>query len=153
SKDANLENDEIGNDPDLPTNYNVDRIEEVSVPGPINPNEAVGILNAPDAPPMTIPPPPGFGGNTGQGGGVDDPSKSGAGGMYGFAGGVGGPKLQAGGFGGRSGSTREKMIREGGGNSRSEAAVASCLKWIVRHQALDGHWGMHDFHVHGKCNC
>src|SRR6516162_9621950 len=27
AKDANLENDDIGNDPDLPTNYNVDRIE------------------------------------------------------------------------------------------------------------------------------
>src|SRR5262245_49624477 len=115
TKDANLENDDIGNDPDLPTNYNVDRIEEVSVPGPINPNEAVGVLNAPDGPPMTLPPPPGFGGNTGQGGGVDS-DKMGAGGLYGFAGGMGGPKLQAGGFGGRSGSTRGKMIRQGGGN-------------------------------------
>src|SRR6516225_10082023 len=91
AKDANLENDDIGNDPDLPTNYNVDRIEEVSVPGPINPNEAVGILNAPDGPPMTLPPPPGFGDNRGQGGGVDA-NKPGQGGMFGFAGGMGGPK-------------------------------------------------------------
>jgi len=151
SRDANLENDEIGNDPDLPTNYNVDRIEEVSVPGPINPNEAVGILNAPDGPPMTVPPPPGFGG-VGQGGGVDS-DRTGVGSLTGFAGGMGGPKLQPGGFGGRSGSTREKMLREGGGNSRSEAAVAAGIKWLVRHQALDGHWGMHDFHAHGKCNC
>src|SRR5271154_1209409 len=80
-KDKNLENDEIGNDPDLPTNYNVDRIEEVSVPGPVNPNEAVGILNAPDGPPMTIPPPPGFG-DKGQGGGVDS-DKAGHGAMIG----------------------------------------------------------------------
>ena len=152
SRDVNLENDEIGNDPDLPTNYNVDRIEEVSVPGPINPNEAVGILNAPDGPPMTIPPPPGFGGNQGQGGGIDS-AKAGTGGMTGFAGGMGGPKLVPGGFGGRSGATREKMLREGGGNSRSEATVAAGLKWLARHQALDGHWGVHDFHVHGKCNC
>src|SRR6516165_9296093 len=92
AKDANLENDDIGNDPDLPTNYNVDRIEEVSVPGPINPNEAVGMLNAPDGPPMTLPPPPGFGDNRGQGGGVDA-NKPGQGGMFGFAGGMGGPKL------------------------------------------------------------
>src|SRR5262249_60035201 len=111
----------------------------------------VDTRNAPDGPPMTLPPPPGFGGNTGQGGGVDS-DKMGAGGLYGFAGGMGGPKLIPGGFGGRSGSTREKMIREGGGNSRSEAAVASGLKWLVRPQALGGHWGTHDFHVHGKCN-
>jgi hypothetical protein len=152
AKDVNLENDDVGNDPDLPTNYNVDRIEEVSVPGPINPNEAVGMLNAPDGPPMTLPPPPGFGDNRGQGGGVDA-NKPGQGGLFGFAGGMGGPKLVPGGFGGRSGATREKMLREGGGNTRSEAAVAAGLKWLARHQALDGHWGMHDFHVHGKCNC
>jgi len=38
--DANLENEEIGNDPDLPTNYNIDRIESVTIPGlalPISP--------------------------------------------------------------------------------------------------------------------
>ncbi|MBY0525538.1 MAG: terpene cyclase/mutase family protein [Gemmataceae bacterium] len=151
-RDKNLTNDEIGNDPDLPTNYNVDRIEEVSVPGPVT-NDAVGILNAPDGPPQTIPPPPGFGGSAGQGGGIDDPSRIGAGNLYGTAGGMGGPKLVPGGFGGRSGATREKMLREGGGNTRSEAAVAAGLKWLTRHQAADGHWGFNDFNVHGKCNC
>jgi hypothetical protein len=153
AKDANLENEEIGNDPDLPTNYNVDRIEEVSVPGPINANEAVGILNAPDQlPPQTLPPPPGFGDTRGQGGG-NESDKPGQGGVFGFAGGMGGPKLQPGSFHGRSGATREKMLREGGGNTRSEAAVAAGIKWLARHQALDGHWGMHDFAMHGKCNC
>src|SRR6267142_597935 len=34
-KPPNLENDEVGMDPDLPTNYNVSRIEDVSVPGPV----------------------------------------------------------------------------------------------------------------------
>jgi hypothetical protein len=38
--DPNLINDEIGNDPDLPWNYNVDRIETVSVPLPLNPAES-----------------------------------------------------------------------------------------------------------------
>lgn len=42
--DANLENDEIGNDPDLAINYNIVRIEKVSEPVPV-----------------TVPPPPGFG--------------------------------------------------------------------------------------------
>jgi hypothetical protein len=88
----NLE--DIGNDADLPLNYNVDRLRELSIPGA-----------------QTIPPPAGFGG-TGQGGGND----------VGFAGGLGGPRLQPGGFGGRSGATREKQLREGGGNSVNEAA-------------------------------
>ncbi len=30
-----LLNDEVNNDPDLPTNYNVDRIEELGIPGPL----------------------------------------------------------------------------------------------------------------------
>ena len=53
-QDANLTNDDIGLNPDLPTNYDVDRIAEVSVPGPVNVNEAVGLQNAPDGPQMTI---------------------------------------------------------------------------------------------------
>jgi biopolymer transport protein ExbD len=48
---------------------------------------------------------------------------------------------------------KEELLRSGGGNASSEAAVAAGLKWLIRHQAVDGHWGMHDFHVHGKCNC
>jgi hypothetical protein len=152
-QEKNLENEDIGNDPDLPTNYNIDRIEDVSVPGPVNPNEAVGIVGAPEGPPMTIPPPPGFGGNTGQGGGIDDPNKFGAGNLFGTAGGMGGPKMLPGGFGGRSGATREQMVREGGGNGRSEAAVARGLKWLSLHQAADGHWSLDSFNQAGKCNC
>src|SRR5262245_57367489 len=41
-KEKNLVNDDIGNDPDQPTNYNVDRIEEISVPGVVIPNAAIG---------------------------------------------------------------------------------------------------------------
>ena len=55
-KPPNLENDEVGMDPDLPTNYNVSRIEDVSVPGPVNPNESVGLDRAPVGPLQTLPP-------------------------------------------------------------------------------------------------
>jgi hypothetical protein len=150
TKPPNLENDEIGTDPDLPTNYNVPRIEDVSVPGAVNPNEAVGMVNAPDGPPQTLPPPPGFGG--GQGGGVDSPN-AGKASLFGDAGGYGGPKMIPGGFAGRSGATREQMLREGGGNTVSEAAVAAGLKWLARHQAPDGHWSLDNFAQHGRCNC
>ncbi len=150
TKPPNLENDEIGMNPDLLTNYNIDRQEDISVPGPVNPNEAVGILNAPEGPPQTIPPPPGFGG-VGQGGGVDS-SKPGTGNPLGFEGGYGG-LLVPGGFGGRSGATRQKMLQEAGGNTVSEAAVAAGLKWLSLHQAPDGHWSIDGFRQHGKCNC
>ncbi|MBY0525537.1 MAG: terpene cyclase/mutase family protein [Gemmataceae bacterium] len=150
-RDKNLINDEIGDDPELPLNYNVDRIEEVSVPGPANVEESVGIPKAPDTPPINVTPPPGF--SQGTGGGIDNPALLGSGNLIGMPGGYAGGKLVPGGFGGRSGSTREKMLREGGGNMRSEAAVAAGLKWLALHQADDGHWGMHDFHQHGRCNC
>jgi hypothetical protein len=38
---VNLENDEIGLDPSVQRNYNVERIEDVTVPGPVNPAEQV----------------------------------------------------------------------------------------------------------------
>jgi len=152
TQEKNLENPDIGMDPDLPTNYNFNRKEDVSVPGPVNPTEAVGIFEAPDGAPKTVAPPPGFGGNSGQGGGVDGPI-AGKGNLFGTATGMGGPKLVAGGFGGRSGATRETMVREGGGNGQSEAAVAAGLIWITQHQAPDGRWSLDAFPSHGKCNC
>jgi hypothetical protein len=149
---ANLENPDIGLNPDLPTNYNMTRIEEISVPGPVNPSEQVGILNAdPNATPQTIPPPPGLGDNTGQGGGADS-SVFGKGNAIGFAGGMGGPLFKPGSFGGRSGATRERMLQEGGGNSVSEAAVARGLEWFADHQSADGHWSLDGF-SNGRCNC
>jgi hypothetical protein len=54
------------------------------------------------------------------------------------------------GFAGRSGSTRVKMLAEGGGNARSEQAVALGLSWLALHQANDGHWGLHDFNRHAR---
>ena len=54
-----LTNTDIGLDDTQQTNFNVDRIEEVSVPGPVDPTAAVGIVNAPaDAAPQTVPAPP-----------------------------------------------------------------------------------------------
>jgi tetratricopeptide (TPR) repeat protein len=46
-KERDLTNVDIGIDSSLPTNYNVDRIEEISVPGPVDPNTPIGVANAP----------------------------------------------------------------------------------------------------------
>jgi hypothetical protein len=63
------------------------------------------------------------------------------------------PELKPGGFAGRSGAVREKLLKEEGGNVASEAAVAAGLKWLALHQAVDGHWGLDDFSKAGKCKC
>ncbi len=47
----------------------------------------------------------------------------------------------AGGLGGRvTAASREQLVATGGGNSQSEAAVESALKWFIKHQLPDGGW-------------
>jgi hypothetical protein len=43
-------------------------------------------------------------------------------------------------FPGRSGATKSKMLKEGGGNDESERAVARGLAWLARQQKQDGSW-------------
>ena len=142
NKEYDLTNTDIGNDDSVPLAYNLDRIENVSVPGQVDPTAAPGIQDAPEAAPMNVPPPAGFGGGTG--GAVIDPNSSGGGQPFGAIGGMGG-LTTGGGFSGRSGATRVKMLQEGGGNAASEAAVAAGLKFLALHQAADGHWSLNDF--------
>jgi hypothetical protein len=158
-----LTNTDLGIDAEVATNYNVDRIEEVSVPGPVLPNEVVGLSNAPEGPASTIPPPPGLGGGTGSGIQSLTPGNANP---FGIPGGMGGLLMQAGGYGARlaSGATRERMLLEGGGNARSEQCVALGLEWLALHQAPDGHWSLEGFTSHARdkygpggkpftCNC
>src|SRR5260370_11363108 len=65
-KDVILTNVDEGLDPEVPLNYDVNRIDDVSVPGPVDSNAAVGIAGEPPGPPVNVPPPPGSG--RGQGG-------------------------------------------------------------------------------------
>lgn len=46
----------------------------------------------------------------------------------------------AGGFDGRRGDLRGKLLAGGGGNAKSESAVALALAWLAAHQARDGGW-------------
>jgi hypothetical protein len=159
--EPDLTNDNLGIDDTMQTNYNVDRIEDVSVPGPVDPTAPVGVPGAPDdAIRQTVPPPPGTGGGSGLAVAGDPGIGSMIGDSIGGQGGLGGVSA----FAGRSGSTRVKMLAEGGGNARSEKAVADGLKWLALHQANDGRWSLHDFPRHARehpfpqgrtqlCNC
>ena len=85
-----------------------DKRADRPVPGPDDASSALGIVNAPEAAPARIPAPAGFGGGTG--GAIADPNGK----DVGTIGGMGGQHVP-GGFAGRSGGSREKMLREGGG--------------------------------------
>jgi len=104
-KDNDLTQEDIGLDPSVPTNFNVERFDDVSVPGIVNPTEAVGVVGAPEGPARTLPAPPGTGG--GQGGAVFDPNQAGTGSMFGQIGGMSGGVANMGGYAGRSGATRD----------------------------------------------
>jgi hypothetical protein len=151
--DANLTNPDEGNDPNELLNYDVPRIADVSVPGPVNPTEEPGIKSEAEVMPTNIPPPPGMANAQGLGGGLDSDKPGLATLLPGPAGGLGGLNTP-GGFGARmSGATRMQAVTSGGGNTESEACVARGLAWLVKHQAPDGHWSLDGFNQHGHCNC
>jgi len=60
---------------------------------------------------------------------------------------------QSGSFASRSGPLRQELLMQGGGNARSEAAVADGLKWLSEHQGADGSWNSAKHQADGKCNC
>jgi hypothetical protein len=146
-KELDLTVTEVGLDSLTPLNFDVNRIEDVSVTGPVDPTAPVGLHNAPEAAAKNVPPLPGFGGGTGLA--LKDLDKPGTGSMFGLPGGDGGIYIP-GGFTGRSGATREKLVADFGGNALSEAAVARGLEWLSLHQANDGHWSLHDFPRHAR---
>jgi Squalene-hopene cyclase N-terminal domain len=140
-EEPDLTNVDLGNDTAVTTQYNVAHIDEISVPGPNEPTASAGLLNAPETAPMTLPPPPGAGNGTGASAIMPDP---GTGSTIGLLGGLNG-QTNGSGFSGRSGATREKLLQEGGGNAKSEAAVARGLEWLALHQAQGGQWSLDGF--------
>jgi hypothetical protein len=139
-----LTNPDPGFDPTTPAGFEVGRIEEVNVPGPVNPEQAIGLPGAPpDAPRENIPPPAGFG-KDGLGGGLAADA-AGKAGMVGRAAGSMG-LMMPGGWDGRSGATRQLLLQHGG-SPLSEAAVARGLLFLARHQAPDGHWSLDQFNL------
>jgi hypothetical protein len=144
---ADLTETETGIDKSVSkTNYDVPLIENVSVPGKVDPGGSIGIPGAPDGPATTIAPPPGIG--RGSGGAILDPTKIGNGSVVGQEGGYLGGVYVPGGFNGRGGAARKRMVKEGGGTGESEAAVGLGLQWLSIHQSNNGSWSLDKFHQH-----
>jgi hypothetical protein len=61
--------------------------------------------------------------------------------------------LPLGSFYGRDIEDKALLLHEGGGNQRSEEAVARGLEWLAQHQSASGGWYTDDFPKSGKCNC
>jgi outer membrane biosynthesis protein TonB len=62
-------------------------------------------------------------------------------------------RLIPGSFFGRNVEDRILLLREGGGNMRSEEAVERGLEWLSLHQGPNGSWTTHAFHLAAKCSC
>jgi hypothetical protein len=140
-KEANLTNDDLGGlDPDKMLGNLSNRQGQVSIPGLVDPTEAVGTEKCLET--MNVPSPVGR---------ADIPSPD-APAPKGVPRGLPGI-YRPGGIGGRSGAAREALEREGGGNAQSRAAVAAGIKWIVQHQAADGHWSLDHFNQPAHCGC
>jgi hypothetical protein len=142
------EDEGTGVDPSEGIGYDVPRIESISIPGPVNPTENIGMKDA-EGPQTSVPPPPGIGDGLG---GTNLVEKGGLAALNNMPGGLHGI-YAPGGPGGRSGSTKDDLLKSGGGTTGSELAVGRGLGWIARHQAPDGHWGLDSFDQHGKCKC
>jgi hypothetical protein len=127
-----LTNEDQGIESNLTAAVDVDRIEERTVDNVVT-SDAIGVPNTTMedtvayAPIGTVPT---DSPNPGQLG-TDGSAIAGAGG--------GGSQINAA-FLGRSGATKEKMLREGGGNEGSELAVARGLAWLAKQQKADGSW-------------
>jgi hypothetical protein len=62
-------------------------------------------------------------------------------------------RMLPGSFFGRDTESRILLLREGGGNMRSEEAVERGLEWLSKHQSTSGAWTTDAFHVAGQCKC
>ena len=95
-------------------------------------DEPVGLANAVTADPVAYAT-PGLLSPDQSGGAVGD-----TGTLMSGPGGANGSMIAA--FPGRSGGTKSKLLKEGGGNADSERAVALGLAWLARQQKSNGSW-------------
>jgi hypothetical protein len=142
-KDApqeNFQNEALGLDAELASATNSPREEMEVIEGPTVADEPIGAPNEQMEQPTQTFAPPGLGPSDLLKGSNADLSDKG----MGLQGEMGGGKFTAPGMKGRSGATKERLLREGGGNTETEAAVARALAWLAKQQKTDGRWSFGD---------
>jgi len=136
-KDVDLTEPDRGLDSDLTPAVDVDREIDINVDSPVVDNENAGLPNQEKdfASQTAI-----LGNQTNV---VADPGSMNAATETGVIG-VGqlgsGSNLSLPGLQGRSGATKEKLLRTGGGNDETEAAVGRALVWLAKQQNPSGYW-------------
>lgn len=135
AKPEDLTNADKGLDSEIPLATPSDITANVTIEAPDAVNEPIGTPAAKDTTPMDYTAPPGLG--------PVDLTNAGFAGDTGMqiqgVGGASGNIVNAGMLG-RSGATKEKLLREGGGNADSERAVAMGLAWLAKQQKQNGSW-------------
>src|SRR6266545_2762838 len=130
-KQPDLTNTDLGIDPDIPAVAQNDNVDTK-----IAPTETPGVEESKETAKVDVLPPAGIG--------DPNPLNPGATGTEGvsISGlGSGGDGLVANsGFLGRGAATKSKLLASGGGNARSEAAVARGLAWLAKQQKANGAW-------------
>ncbi|HJZ91133.1 MAG TPA: hypothetical protein VKE40_09690, partial [Gemmataceae bacterium] len=132
--DKNLTNPDVGFDPELAAATDAKREEKVNVDAPAT-EDPIGL---PDQPEAVAPQTAQMGAMEAIGAGIDAALKDNGTVMAGVGG--GGSAYAVPGMQGRSGATKDKLLKAGGGNTESEAAVARGLAWLARKQLKDGSW-------------
>jgi hypothetical protein len=137
-KQQDLTQQEIGLDADIPAATDANREEPVNVDAPVVPNEAIGVANLQESTPTQTFSPMATGTTDGLIGATAEAMADGAG-MAG-EGGMGSSQTLPTGLIGRSGATKDKMLRKGGGTDATEAAVGQGLAWLAWNQQEAGFW-------------
>lgn len=132
--EKNLINEDIGFDADLPSVTVSEQEDTVTVADKTAATETPGIESATLTTPMTFNPPSSLGSDLGPAGAVGDFGTM----MTGT--GLGGDGNMADAFRGRGGASKSRMLAMGGGNEKSEAAVARGLAWLAKQQKGNGSW-------------
>lgn len=129
-----LTNPDEGIDSSMKKAVEVDRQEDLNIETKVTPDQPIGVAGADSTVPMDSAAPAGLN---------DIASDPGVKGLDGSVltgpGGAGGTSISKG-LAGRSGASKEQNLKAGGGNDKSEAAVAKGLTWLAKQQRRGGEW-------------
>ena len=133
-KKPDLTNPDEGLDPELIAAVQNDNLEKVNVDSKVMSDEPPGVTEATNPNKADFIPPAGFQSDI-------NPGLLGMDGSIMTGGGANGAGTFANnGYIGRTQATRSRLVALGGGNEKSEAAVARGLIWLAKQQKADGSW-------------